>query len=56
MEKQSEVMAQNICLNDELSNLKSRFVEMSRAKEELETEVANLRSDLVSMLYNFFCS
>jgi hypothetical protein len=44
-EKQSELSAQIICLNDELSTLKSRFAETSRDKESLELELSTLKSN-----------
>ena len=46
MEKLSELSAQIICLNDELSNLKYRFVQTSKERDELENKVSLLKSDL----------
>ena len=42
----AELSAQVICVNDELSDLKSRFGQTSREKEELESSAAVLKSNL----------
>ena len=42
----AELSAQVICVNDELSDLKSRFGQTSREKEELESSAAALKSNL----------
>ena len=49
-EKQSELTAQIICLNDELSGLKSRFAEVSQEKDHLLIEVTSLKSNLEKLM------